>query len=287
MSFPVSPLDGQLATVNSILYVYSATNNTWTRIPGTTVLGGVSNTTGSLIWSTANSAVSFANGAFSIANGAFDKANNSADFANGAFAISNGAAMFANGAFGVANSGSSFANGAFTAANNAGNFANSAYGLANTNFTLATNAGNFANGAFAKANTPWSYIQNGANTVTLDSTGQLNLPQITQGGITAGYLTSTGNIGLNANGNLWKFGADGTMSSPYSVGITTTGFTMPGSTSGSVAIKTVAVAGTTTIIFPATSGNVVTTGDIGTVTNTMLVGSIANAKLVKIGRAHV
>lgn len=54
---------------------------------------------------------------------------------------------------------------------------------------------------------------------------------------------------------------------------------LSGATSGTVTLATAAVAGTTTITFPATTGNVVTTGDSGTVTNAMLAGSIANGKL--------
>ena len=56
--------------------------------------------------------------------------------------------------------------------------------------------------------------------------------------------------------------------------------TLPGSTSGSVQIIPSAVAGTGTIItLPATTGTVITTGDTGTVTNTMLAGSIATSKI--------
>lgn len=57
--------------------------------------------------------------------------------------------------------------------------------------------------------------------------------------------------------------------------------TLPGSTSGSVQIVPVAAAGTGTVLtLPATTGTVITSGDSATVTNTMLAGSIANAKLV-------
>jgi len=56
--------------------------------------------------------------------------------------------------------------------------------------------------------------------------------------------------------------------------------TIYGSTSGSVVLQPVAVAGTTTITLPAITGTVVTTGDSGTVTNAMLAGSIATNKLV-------
>jgi hypothetical protein len=60
-----------------------------------------------------------------------------------------------------------------------------------------------------------------------------------------------------------------------------TSVTLPGATSGTVQIIPAAVAGTGTILtLPATTGTVITSGDTGTVTNTMLAGSIANAKLV-------
>ena len=58
-----------------------------------------------------------------------------------------------------------------------------------------------------------------------------------------------------------------------------TSFTLPGTTSGTTTITGAATAGTTAIVFPATSGTVITTGDSATVTNAMLAGSIANAKL--------
>jgi len=56
--------------------------------------------------------------------------------------------------------------------------------------------------------------------------------------------------------------------------------TLPGATSGTVQLVPAAVAGTAVITLPAVTGTVVTTGDTATVTNTMLAGSIANAKLV-------
>lgn len=58
-----------------------------------------------------------------------------------------------------------------------------------------------------------------------------------------------------------------------------TSIAMPGGTSGTVTMTPALVAGTTAITIPATSGTLITTGDTGTVTNTMLAGSIANAKL--------
>lgn len=58
-----------------------------------------------------------------------------------------------------------------------------------------------------------------------------------------------------------------------------TSIAMPGATSGTITITPAAVAGTTSISIPATSGTLITTGDTATVTNSMLAGSIANAKL--------
>lgn len=62
--------------------------------------------------------------------------------------------------------------------------------------------------------------------------------------------------------------------------VPTTGtVSLSGSSSGSITLTAPSSAGTNTITFPATTGNVVTTGDTGTVTNAMLAGSIANSKL--------
>ena len=58
-----------------------------------------------------------------------------------------------------------------------------------------------------------------------------------------------------------------------------TSIAMPGGTSGTITVTPAATAGTTAITIPATSGTLITTGDTGTVTNTMLAGAIANAKL--------
>lgn len=52
-----------------------------------------------------------------------------------------------------------------------------------------------------------------------------------------------------------------------------------GSTSGTITLAANATAGTNTITLPATTGTVITTGDIGTVSNAMLAGSIAYSKL--------
>ena len=54
---------------------------------------------------------------------------------------------------------------------------------------------------------------------------------------------------------------------------------LPGATSGTITLTPAAIAGTTAITIPATTGTLVTTGDTGTVTNTMLAGSIATSKI--------
>ena len=81
-------------------------------------------------------------------------------------------------------------------------------------------------------------------------------------------------------------------------GLITPNVQLPGATSGTVTITAPAVAGTTSIALPATAGTIVTTGDTGTVTSTMIAdGTIVNADInasaaiavskLEIGRAHV
>jgi hypothetical protein len=58
------------------------------------------------------------------------------------------------------------------------------------------------------------------------------------------------------------------------------GATFAGSTSGTTTLKASAIAGTTTVTLPATTGTVVTTGDTGTVTGTMIASdTIVNADI--------
>ena len=52
-----------------------------------------------------------------------------------------------------------------------------------------------------------------------------------------------------------------------------------GGTSGSITLSAIQIAGSNTITFPAITGTVITSGDSGTVTNSMLFGLIANNKL--------
>lgn len=58
-----------------------------------------------------------------------------------------------------------------------------------------------------------------------------------------------------------------------------------GATSGTATIQAPAIAGTTTFTLPTTSGNLIGSGDVGSVSNTMLAGSIADSKLNTITTA--
>lgn len=66
-------------------------------------------------------------------------------------------------------------------------------------------------------------------------------------------------------------------------GISSVQFT--GATSGTATIQAPAIAGTTTFTLPTTSGNLIGSGDVGSVSNTMLAGSIADSKLNTITTA--
>lgn len=99
--------------------------------------------------------------------------------------------------------------------------------------------------------------------------------------LTAGNLTGTIPSAVLGNSSLHV----GTTSIALNRGSANQGLTgitsiaMPGASSGTITITPAAAAGTTALTIPANSGSFVTTGDTGTVTNTMLAGSIANAKL--------
>jgi hypothetical protein len=55
---------------------------------------------------------------------------------------------------------------------------------------------------------------------------------------------------------------------------------MPGSTSGTITVTPAATAGTTAITIPATTGTLITSGDTGTVTSTMIANdTIVNADI--------
>jgi hypothetical protein len=99
---------------------------------------------------------------------------------------------------------------------------------------------------------------------------------------TAGNLTGT--ISSTVLGNSTHYiGTTAVTLNRASANLALTGIssvTLPGSTSGTVQIIPIAAVGTGTVLtIPAVTGTIVTTGDTGTVTNTMLAGSIAITKL--------
>jgi hypothetical protein len=95
---------------------------------------------------------------------------------------------------------------------------------------------------------------------------------------------STGTIPSGILGNSTTFiGTTSIVLNRASANLALTGIsqiTFPGDTSGSISLKAIAVAGTNTITLPAITGTVVTTGDSGTVSGTMLNdGSVSNVKI--------
>ena len=68
--------------------------------------------------------------------------------------------------------------------------------------------------------------------------------------------------------------------------LATTSLKVNGSTSGTASLTAPAIAGTNAYVLPTTAGTLVGSGDIGTVTNTMLAGSITDAKLSTITAAN-
>lgn len=101
---------------------------------------------------------------------------------------------------------------------------------------------------------------------------------------TAGKVSNSATTATNANTASAIVARDA--SGNFAAGAATlTSVALLGATSGTLTLTPPAVAGTTSIAFPATAGTVVTTGDTGTVTNTMLAGSIADSKLSTISTA--
>lgn len=116
-----------------------------------------------------------------------------------------------------------------------------------------------------------TFSTSGAFALTLTATAATNV------------TLPSGNVTLPTNNQTMYIGTTAVTINRASANLDLSGITsiaMPGSTSGMITITPVAIAGTTTITIPATSGTLITSGDTGTVTNLMLAGSIANAKLL-------
>jgi hypothetical protein len=100
--------------------------------------------------------------------------------------------------------------------------------------------------------------------------------------LTAGNLSGTIPSGVLGNSSLFV----GTTSIALNRGSANLGLTgitsiaMPGSTSGTITVTPAATAGTTAITIPATTGTLITSGDTGTVTSTMILdGTIVNGDI--------
>jgi hypothetical protein len=119
-------------------------------------------------------------------------------------------------------------------------------------------------------------VSNSATTATNANTASAIVARDASGNFTAGTITATfsgttflGTTSLALN----RASANQALTGISSVA-------MPGSTSGTTTIQPSAAAGTTTITLPATTGTVITTGDTGTVTGTMIAdGTILNADI--------
>ena len=151
--------------------------------------------------------------------------------------------------------------------------------------------------------------------ITVDGGGNVTAVTTTAVSIPSGALTFTGDVtgtGTTGSSTIMTIKSSPTLTTPTLSGTTTVGGSMipntdliydlgsetfrfrnlylggssiaiSGSTSGTLTMAAPAVAGTTTVTFPASTGTLISTGDTGSVTNTMLAGSIALSKLTGFG----
>jgi hypothetical protein len=115
---------------------------------------------------------------------------------------------------------------------------------------------------------------------TLTSYGAQDLRLATNGVIKAMLFHTTGNFAIGtATDPGVKLYVDGEIKAK-------TGLILNGSTSGTSTIVAQATAGTTTFTLPTTTGTLIGSNDTGTVSNTMLAGSIGDSKLSTIATAN-
>jgi hypothetical protein len=140
-----------------------------------------------------------------------------------------------------------------------------------------------------------SYTGSSAVTIAIDSTvttltGSQTLTNKTLTSPVISTITNTGTITiptttgtLALQGDTHYIGTTSVALNRASANLALTGIssvTLPGSVSGTVQIIPTSAVGTGTVLtIPATTGTIITTGDTGTVTNTMLAGSIATSKI--------
>jgi len=115
--------------------------------------------------------------------------------------------------------------------------------------------------------------------LTVDGTGSGLDADLLDGKNTASTDTINTIVARDGSGNFAANQITATTLTGSLVVPTTGSVSLAGSSSGTITLAVPSSAGTNTITLPATTGTFVTTGDSGTVTNTMLSGSIANSKL--------
>jgi hypothetical protein len=117
-------------------------------------------------------------------------------------------------------------------------------------------------------------LQDGVTGTATSFNGTANI-SIPVTSVAASYLSGTIPTGVLGNSTLYvgttSIALNRASANQSLTGITSIDF--PGATSGTITLQPIAVAGTTAITLPATTGTLITTGDTGTVTNTMLANS--------------
>lgn len=121
-------------------------------------------------------------------------------------------------------------------------------------------------------------VSNSATTATDANTASAIVARDSSGNFTAGTITATA-IATAAT----YIGTTQVALNRSSANLALTGISsvaLPGSTSGTITLQATATAGTNTITLPAATGTVVTTGDTGSVTSTMIAdGTIVNGDI--------
>jgi len=119
------------------------------------------------------------------------------------------------------------------------------------------------------------------------SSGALNIAANQDVGTIRLYTNSIERLRVLADGKV-AIGATTANDALHVVGsiLATTSLKVNGSTSGTASITAPATAGTNAYVLPTTAGTLVGSGDTGTVTNTMLAGSITDTKLNTITTAN-
>ena len=293
-----------VSTANSAVSTANAASSAAASAVST---ANTANTNASNAVTTANAASSAASTAVSTANSATATANSATGTANTALSTANTASTNASNAVSTANTASSNATTAVATANAANTTANTALSTANTASSNANTAVTTANAAAAAVANAVLYTTvanvaaiptTPANNTAIEVTNSTGIESFTPlSGRPAGFVGSSGlsvRIIYQTSGSTWtwiqyfpndpearylKLGG-GTVTGNLEIG-TTGSLTFEGSTADAFE-TTLAVVDPTadrTITLPNVTGTVVTTGDTGSVTNTMLAGSIDKAKV--------